>query len=259
METIKNNPKNLLYWVAAGALAIGALSVLWYVSAYARTTRPESAWNTFTVSAQGDAVGIPDVGEISFSVNTESGRDLSAAQAENTKKMNEITEFLKGLDIASEDIKTTSYSISPRYQYFPCTGASCRPAETVGYTISQTVQVKLRDIAKSGEVISGSVSRGANGVTGPNFVVDDTTAVEDEARAEAIEKAQAKAKTIAEQSGFRLGKLISISEGDMGMPYYEGKVMDMGMGGGAQSAPTPNFQPGSQEVRVNVSLTYSIR
>jgi uncharacterized protein len=259
MENNKN-PKNILYWVAAGALAIGALSVLWYVSAYARTTRPESAWNTFTVSATGDAVGIPDVGEISFSVNTESGRELSTAQEENTKKMNEITAFLKEAGVSEEDIQTTSYNISPRYQYFPCTGASCRPAETVGYTISQTVRVKLRDLGKSGEVISGAVSRGANGVTGPNFVVDDTTAVEDEARAEAIEKAQKKAKTIAEQSGFRLGKLINISEGgDVGMPYYESKGMDMAMGAAAQSAPTPNFQPGSQEVNVSVSLTYSIR
>lgn len=261
METITRNPKNLLYWTAAAALAIGALSMLWYVSAYARTTRPETSWNTFTVSGEGEAVGIPDTGEISFSVTTE-GNELAAAQEENTKKMNDIIEFLKGAGIAEADIKTTGYNVNPRYQYFPCTAAVCRPAQISGFTIMQTAQVKVRDISKSGEITAGAVSRGANGVTGPNFVVDDQTKVQDEARAEAIEKAKAKAETIAKQSGFKLGKLLNVSEnGDPGMPYYdystiEGKNLAMGA---AQSSPNPTLMPGSQEVKMSVSLTYSIR
>lgn len=256
------DPKKVLYWTAAAALALGAISTLWYVSAYARSLRPESGWNTFTVSAEGRATGVPDVSRFSFSVTTEGNGAITAAQEQNTKKMNDITAYLSEQGVGKEDVKTTSYNVSPRYQYFPCDGRGvCRPAEITGYTISQTVEVKVRDLEKSGEIVAGAVSRGANGVSGPSFVVDDPTEVQDEARAEAIAKARKKAETIAEQGGFALGKLLSISEDGGGVgnpiPFYseKGGGMDMSI---AQSS-APAFEPGSQEVMVNVSLTYAIR
>lgn len=260
METLKNNPKHVLYWTAAAALVIGALASLWYVSAYARSLRPEGGWNTISVSAEGTANRIPDIAQISFSVNSDGGKDLAKIQEDNTNKMNEITKYLDEQGVKKEDIKTSSYNVSPRYQYFPCTAGFCRPAEVTGYTISQTVEVKVRDTAKAGDLIAGSVERGANGITGPNFVVDDETEAADEARGMAIEKARAKAEQIAEQSGLRLGKLLNVSEDNYGgeQPMYD-RAMGMGAMEAQSNAAAPALQPGSQEVKANVTLTYSVR
>jgi len=259
MENLKNNPKHVLYWTAAAALTIGALSTLWYVSAYARSLRPEGGWNTVTVSAEGTASPVPDVGQLGFSVISEGGTDISALQEDNTKKMNDILAFLDEQDVEKEDVKTASYQVTPRYQYFPCTAGSCRPAQVVGYTVSQTVQVKVRDLARSGDIIAGATERGANGITGPDFVVDDATGAENEARAMAIGKAKEKARMIAQQSGLRLGKLLSVSDDySGGVQPYGGTQYESGAIDGKGTA-SPVLEPGSQEVKVSVSLTYSVR
>lgn len=260
MEHKLSTYKTVLYVAAAAGIVLTAIAALWYAGSYARSFSPEHGWNTLNVSAEGKATGIPNIAQIEFSVTTEGGKDVAALQTETNKKMDDITKFLEEQGVKKEDIKTTAYNITPRYQYFPCTGMSCRQPETSGYTVSQSVSVKVREVAKAGEILSGAVSRGANGTSGPTFVVDDRTELENEARAEAIGKAKAKAEAIAKASGLKLGKLLYVSDDGSGMmPMYEGK-MGMGMGGDMmQSAPAANIQPGSQDVTVNVSLTYSLR
>lgn len=260
MEHKLTTYKTILYVTASAALGLIALSALWYANTYAKSLRPEAGWNTFTVSAEGKATGIPNIAQISFGVSTDSGKDMSAAQAENTKKMDDIMKFLDEQGVKKEDITTTGYNVSPRYQYFPCTAMSCKPAETVGYNISQSVSVKVRDISKAGGILSGVVSRGANNTSGPTFVIDDKDKLESQARGEAIAKARAKAETIADQGGFRIGKLLSVSDNTNNPGMY-------GMGGDMMSAApmmakesrAVSIEPGSQDVTVQVSVTYSIR
>ncbi len=130
----------------------------------------------------------------------------------------------------------------------------------MGYNVTQTVSVKARDFAKTGDLLAGAVSNGANSVSSLNFTVDDPTKLENEARAEAISKAKDKAQDIAKAGGFRLGRLLEISEGGgypgpMPVLRFDEKV---GYGGGAEAAPAPVIEPGSHEVRVEVSLRYEI-
>jgi len=132
------------------------------------------------------------------------------------------------------------------------------PPEIVGYSITQSVLVKIRDFDKLGVVLGGVVDNGANSVSQFNFTIDDPTSVQDEARAEAIEKAQKKAKAIAKAGGFRLGKLLSIEEGGYyPQPTYAYESKAYGVGGGSDAA--PSIEPGSEEVIVNVTLRYEIK
>lgn len=243
-------------------MAALALSSLWYVRTYSRSAEP-SSFRSFSVSGDGKVVAIPDVAEFTFSVLTQGGKDLGALQTENTTKVNRAIGVVKGAGVADEDVKTEQYSVEPRYKYFDCRpdysssgGNVCPPPEIVGYTVQQTVSVKVRDFSKVGDLLTQVVVSGANSVSQLNFTMDDPTALQNQARAEAIAKAKDKAKSIARAGGFGIGRLLSIDEG-VPTPVFYSKF---GMGGVAESAmaPSPSIEPGSQEIRVNVTLRYEI-
>ncbi|MFN7088293.1 MAG: SIMPL domain-containing protein [Candidatus Paceibacteria bacterium] len=216
---------------------------------------------TVMVSGEGKEIAIPDVAVLSFGVLTEGEKNLSALQKENTEKINKIISFLKDNAVAEKDIKTQFYNITPRYQYFYCPPPEkaevtrCPPPEIVGYTINQSVLVKIRDLSRVGDILTGVVENGANTISGPTFTVDDPTELQNKARQKAIDQAKAKAKTMAGAAGFRLGKIVSIQEGvTLPTPI---PLAVYGKGGGEFGGPA--IEPGSQEIVVNVSITYAIR
>lgn len=231
------------------------IAVFWYVSAYSRSVVPE---RTFTVSGEGKTVAVPDVAEINFGVLTEGGKNLADLQRENTEKINEAVSFLKEEGIDEKDIKTQYYNISPRYQYFSCPVSlgfenirPCPPSEIIGYSISQSLSVKIRSLNKAGDILAGVVERGANNVSGPNFTVDDPVKLQNEAREKAIKQAREKAKSMAKAGGFRVGRLISIQEGFSGPPIIYALEAKVSAGS--------SLEPGSQEIISNVTLIYEIR
>lgn len=238
-------------------LFLFVIAVFWYVSVYSRSVVPE---RSFAISGEGKVVAVPDIAEISVGILTEGGKNLVNLQEENTGKVNAVISFLKEEGIDEEDIKTQYYNISPRYQYFSCPvplgfeSRPCPPSEIIGYSISQSILVKIRSLEKVGDTLSGVVEHGANTVSGPNFTIDDPAALENEAREKAIKEAREKAVSMSKAGKFRLGKLISIQEGFGGYPtplYFE-KADGLGSAG-------PTIEPGSQEVSVSVTLTYEIK
>lgn len=257
---MNNIIKNIL-GVALILTLLGVMgAVTQYIGVYEKSVDPAS-FRSFSVLGDGKAVGIPDIAQFSFTVITNGGKNIGSLQQDNTNKMNAAIAFLKSKGIDTKDIKTQSYDVQPRYQYYNCskdTGV-CPPAEIVGYSITQTALVKIRDFAKIGDTLSGVVDKGANSVSGLSFTIDDPTAVQNDARAEAIGKAHAKAESLARAGGFALGRLISIEEGNMYQPpIYAMESAKYGMGGGVASS-APSIEPGSQEVNVSVVLKYEIR
>lgn len=245
-------------------LLAGAYSVWIYSSAYANS-QPTS-FRSFSVSGEGKTVVVPDVAEFNFSVTTEGNKDLGVLQTENTTKMNKAIDFVKSKGVEAKDIKTQNYNISPRYQSYNCyrplesSVQPCPPAEIVGYTVSQNVDVKVRDFSKVGDILGGVVTNGANTVSQLQFTIDDPDSARAEARAEAIDKAKAKAKELAKAGGFGVGRLLEIYENSASVvPYYAyGMGGDM-MSAKTESAPAPAIEAGSEDVKVNVTLRYEIR
>ncbi|MDO8577351.1 MAG: SIMPL domain-containing protein [Candidatus Wildermuthbacteria bacterium] len=235
------------------AVIIALLALVYGVLQYGKSI--ESS-RSFTSKGEGKVVAIPDIAQFSFGVVTEGGTDVSGLQNENSIKANSVIDFLKVQGIESKDIKTESYSIEPRYQYFSCPFdrvEACPPAEIVGYTVRNSVSVKMRDFTKIGSILSGTVERGANSVSQVSFGIDNTLGLQQQARDEAIQKAKEEARRTAKAAGFRLGKLVSLNEGGYGvMPVFQ---ISEAKGG----ATSPVLEPGSQEVTVQVTLTYEIR
>jgi len=284
---MNQNIKNILGGVIAVAVLALGYAALSYVNSYSKVIEP-SSFRSFSVTGDGKATAIPDIAEFSFQVITEGGVDITALQTKNTEAMNKVIGYVKTQGVAEKDIKTQYYNVEPRYQTSNCritttpllltpavapdsisgsSGSSfgtvnqtCPPPSIVGYTITQSVDVKIRDFSKIGDIMGGVVKNGANQVGSLSFTIDDQTKVQDEARTEAIIKAMAKAESIADAGNFKVGRLLNIQEGGQYPMYNTSLRMESAAKLDATgAAPAPVIQPGSQEVNVNVTLQYEIK
>lgn len=177
--------------------------------------RSVDAYNTITVDAEAERFVSPDMAEISFTF-TEEEKTLEEAQIKVNEKVESLTDLLSGKEISEEDIKTTNYNTNPRYEYNRTCGIyGCESGERelVGYEVTQTVNVKVRDLEIVGEVIGLSGEVEASYVNGPRLTVEDEEKIKDEVRKEAISKAKDKAKDLSKELGVRLGKLVNFSDG----------------------------------------------
>ena len=262
--------KNGAWTMGAIAMAIIAYSGMVYARAYSESIQP-SSFRSFSVSGEGKVTAIPDVAEFSFGVITQGGKNIAEAQKQNTGKMNTLVDFIKSQGVKDEDIKTQQFSIEPRYQYYDCSSrmilssavapTPCPPPDIVGYTITQSALVKVRDFDKIGAIMGELSQKGANSVSQLSFTIDDKTRIESEAREEAIKQAQDKARSIATTGDFKIGKLLSITENFyQPVPMYRDAVGGYGKAVSMEAAPVaPSIEPGSQEVSITVYLNYEIR
>jgi len=235
-------------------LTLGQLQGLRYIGAGI------SPSNTISVSGYGEAFGAADIATFSFSVVSEKST-VAAAQTDATNKINAITKYIKDAGVAEKDIQTTDYSVYPQYEYnqIVCVSYPCPSGRQVlkGYQVRQTTTIKVRDLAKAGELLTGVGGKGATEVSGLNFTFDDPNKLQNDARGKAIADAKAKADQLAKQLGVRLVRVVSFNENGGGYPgpMYTKAV---GMGGDvAQSA--PEISVGQNKVSSNVSVTYEIR
>jgi len=251
------------------AMLVVAAAAWQFVSAYGKQIQP-SSFRSFSVSGEGKVVAVPDVAEFTFSVVTQGGKDIGTLETQNTDAVNKAIAFVKSEGVDPKDIETQNFDLEPRYQYYNCTQpvgsavmtTACPPPDIVGYTITETVQVKVRDFTKVGDIFSGVIKNGANTVSQLSFTIDDPTNVENEARAEAITKAKAQAQSIADAGGFRLGEILSIDEGSSPAPmqiYAMNSAKSVLGMGGAAVAPSPSIEPGSQDVVMDVTIRYEIK
>ena len=258
-----NKIKNYLGFAIIMGVVASSIAMLSYVRSYSRSIEP-ATFRSFSVSGDGEAVAIPDIAQFDFSVITQGGKDIAVLQRENTDKVNAIINFIKSKNIEVKDIKTQNYNLDPRYQFFNCpveirNAKPCPPPEIAGYTINQTVSIKIRDFSTIGDILAGVVERGANNVSQLSFEIDEPEKLQNEAREEAIKKAKEKANLIAKAGGFKIGRLLYINEGFGPIPMRQQFFELEAKGGAASPLPAPVIEPGSQEISVSVNLIYEIR
>ncbi len=244
--------------VFIAAEAVNTVKEYRYIGAGVQST------NTISVSGEGEVFAVPDIATVSFSV-THQGKTVVDTQKEVSKKINAALAFLKDSGIADKDVKTTNYSAYPRYEYnvMPCSADSVdclRPGKQVlvGYDVTQTISVKVRDTDKTGAVLEGLAKAGITEISGPEFSIDDDDAIKAEARKKAIDDAKEKAKVLAKDLRVKLVRIVGFSESG-NYPIYYAKSAALGMGGGPESSPTPDLPKGENKVTSTVTITYEIR
>jgi uncharacterized protein len=226
--------------------------------------------NVITVDGTGEVFAVPDLAEIGFSVNSEKPT-LAAAQEDAATRMNAVIAYLKEQGVNEKDIKTTNYSANPKYECDTVRMMNVDSAESVtypypqpcnqvanGYTVYQSVSVKVRDTDQAGTLVKGVGELGVTDIYGPNFTVDDETELKREARQKAIEDARAKARQLADDLGVRLVRVVSFSENGGGYyPMYGKAVMMDAVAPEANIA--PELPTGENTITSYVNITYEIR
>ena len=210
----------------------------------------QSAGTRLDISATGEATRVPDIAIITAGVVTRAAT-ARAALAENATQMERVRVALKRAGIADRDIQTSNISLNPEYRY-----VQDKAPQLVGYTASNQLSVRFRDIAKSGDILDALVAEGANSIGGPNLTIDKPEEALDEARVKALGVGRARAEQYGRALGMRVVRLVSVSESPSGYASPP-PPMPMMMEARAQSA--TKIDPGEQKLSVTLGMVFELR
>jgi uncharacterized protein len=231
----------------AAVLALGAFSPM---PSTAQTTPFVATEGTLlNVSAQGEAKRVPDIATVSTGVVTRA-TDANAAMRANAEQMSKVVAAIKAAGIADKDVQTSGINLNPTYQY-----RENQPPIITGYEANNTVSVVVRDIARLGKILDTLVAVGANQINGPSFDVDKKDEAYDEARRQAVEKAQARAEMYAKTLGMKVRRIVSISEGGGFRPPVPMPMMRMAA---MEKSADTSVSPGENTLSVNLDVVFEL-
>lgn len=264
MDSINQDVKRLLKFGVALVVLLMVFLVALSINAFKQTGyigKDIPPMTTVSFNGEGEVVAIPDIAELTFTVSLDA-KTVADAQADATKKLNSALASMKNLGIEDKDIKTVSYTINPKYEYnqIYCITVPCPRGESVltGYTVSQSILLKIRDTSNAGKVVTALGDIGVSNVSGLTFSFEDDKAVTVEARDKAIADAKSQAEATAKALGVKLGRITSFYESSGPRPMYYSKDMALGMGGEATSAVVPSLPTGENTITSNVTITYEL-
>ena len=210
---------------------------------------PES--RSIHVNGSGSVTGEPDIATLYLGVSVEK-ETVEAAREAAASAMTAVIDSLKANDIAENDIQTENFSIYPQYDYTD-EGRVLR-----GYRVNNSVRTKVRELETLSDIIDDATGAGGDivVVNSIQFMIEDPTPLQAQARALAVKNAEAKAQTLAEASGVTLGKPITIIETShaAGPPIAYAEEPEFAADDGGRSS-TP-IQAGELTVTINVTLVY---
>ena len=196
----------LIMRLLQAALLASLVSVTALGTAFAQT--PAQAPAQITVTGEGVVEGAPDIATLSLGVTT-TGTTAAEAMAANSQALNAVMARLTAAGIAERDLQTTNLSINPNWTSYD-NGAGQR---IDGYTASNQLTVRIRDLAGLGPVLDAAIQDGANTLNGLSFGLAEPRPAMDAARAAAVADARARATLLVEAAGAKLGRIVSITEG----------------------------------------------
>lgn len=234
------------------AVLAAGLSAALFGAAPAVAQEASAPAGTLTMDGRGTVQVSPDMAVISASVVT-TGDSAAEALAGNSTAIAQVIDAIKREGIEARDIQTSGFGIYPRYDH---SKSSDRQPDIIGYEIRNGVEVKVRDLAKLGGLLTLVVESGANAVDGIRFEVSDTQDKLDEARKQAVAAARHKAEVFAAAAGVELGAIVSITETGVQMPRpvmmrAEGMMM-------AKASPVP-VEAGEESIGANVTIQWSLK
>lgn len=204
--------------------------------------------NELAVVGEGKVDVVPDTAYVDVGITVSNLKTVKDAQDKVDGVHNALVGSLKKLGIASDEIKTSNYSISPSYSY------ENNISKIVGYDGNATLTIKTKKVDLVGKIVEEAAAAGANQIGNTRFTVDAPETYRESAREKAIANAKEQATKLAKTLGIRLGHVVNIVESTSGetSPIYSLKMAD-GMGGGAQA---PSFESGTQTVTSTVTLYF---
>ena len=204
------------------------------------------------VTGNGSVTGEPDIATIYLGVSVEK-KSVEAAREEAAIAMTAVIESLKTNDIAEKDIQTENFSIYPQYDY------TDNKRVLRGYRVNNTVSAKVRELESLSDIIDDAANAGGDTVVvnSLQFMIEDPTPLQAQARALAVRNAETKAQTLAEASGVTLGKPIRITETSYAAGPPIAYAEEAAFSDDSARSATP-IEAGELTVTVNITVVYEI-
>lgn len=237
--------KLVLPLLAAAALAVPAAAT----AQSAIQVQPISG-TRLDISATGEVNRVPDVAIISTGVVTRAATATAAIQ-QNATRMERVRVALKRAGIADRDIQTSSINLNPEYRY-----EENQAPRLVGYTASNSLSIRFRDIEATGRILDALVAEGANQINGPTLTIDKPEQALDEARTKALANGRARAELYARSLGMQVVRLLSVSESG---GYSVPPPMPYAMEARAVGAADTKIVPGEQKLQVTLAMSFELR
>lgn len=236
--------------ISLAALPLAAVAALGLtIGARPSAAAQDDTRSTISVVGDGRVQTQPDVAYVSLGVDV-TGATFTDAQSAASTAMQAAIDTLVGLGISRDDIRTSHLSASPVYD-------QRNNSQITGYRATNSVQVTLRDLDRVGQIVDAATAAGANRVDGVTFAVENLDAPKDQARAQAMQNARAKADQLAGLSGVHIVGIKSIEEADASATPVRAQPQAMAPQAAA-AAPAPPVEPGTQEVRTQVRVAYIV-
>jgi hypothetical protein len=204
-----------------------------------------------TVSGEGESSIAPDMAIMTLSVVKQS-KTAADALDQNNKAMGAVLATLKESGVADRDLQTSGFSVQPQYNY---DSRNNQPPKLTGYQVTNGLTVKVRDLSKLGALLDQSVNLGINQGGDIQFTNDKPDAILQDARKNAVADAAAKAKTLTEAAGVKLGRVLSIREGGGAPPPQPFMRMEAAPAAAPKAVP---IAAGENSYHASVSITYAI-
>lgn len=215
------------------------------------------------VTGEGTLTMEPDLAVLNIGVET-TGKTVAEANGDAARAMDAIVSALRARGIEGTDVQTRSFNIFPMYEYGEVfeNGRRTNKQTLVGYRVSNSASIKIRDLDAVGEVIDEVASAGgdATRINGISFTVEDPKPFMEQLREMAVLDAIAKADQFALLTNVVRGSLVFISESGRGGSVIQNQGFDVRMAF-AEAAPlaSTSISGGELELRLSVQVVFSIQ
>ena len=238
------------------------------------------------VSGRGEVTVTPDLALLNLGVEARADT-VAAARDEAAGALTAMVDVLKAAGLQDVDIQTRHFSIQPQYSSrevvrcptgpvpAPLPGGTTsqleqsfdvkdecfttRESVIVGYTVSNQITAKIRDLAGAGEVIDRVAEAGGNlvRIQGISFSIEDPTELQAQALEEAVQAMVAKAQFMAEAAGVSLGNLVFMTEFGGAVPVLD-TFARSGLAFAEAAVPPTPISVGELDISVTVQGVFSI-
>jgi uncharacterized protein len=237
----------LLVATAAVNFGIGHI----FTNAYAQT---DITNNTLFVT--GSATNQTKADKVTVSLGVETTNSTAqAALTANSDLMNKVLGVLKTAGVQENEMSTSTFSITPNYNY----SSNANQGRLIGFTVSNSIQIESSNIVNVSKWIDAAVSAGANNVNNVYFSVSEKKLeeIKNLLLKDAIDNAKSKADIAASAAGLKVKGVKSIQVGETQLPPPVPVFNANEIAPGAGTAPTPTpIISGQQEISEQVRVSY---
>ncbi|MEZ4503976.1 MAG: SIMPL domain-containing protein [Dehalococcoidia bacterium] len=255
MKSIKSlsMQRSTMQRLALGVIALGAFAAVACQTPETNVTLSQSESTGIAVTGSGSVTVVPDIGLLNLGVEI-TRPTVAEARGAAADAMEAMRESLSSNGVEDKDIQTQYFNIYPQYQY-----SDNEAPRITGFTVSNQVQVKVREIDNVSTVLDEAIDAGGDAVRVNNisFTVDEPEQYLGEARDKAFADAKERAEQLASLAGVDLGRVRTINESYGSAPVQFDRVeLAAPASGGGTSTP---IGPGEAEVTLTVNVVFEIQ